>query len=207
MASLNVKLDSFVQRNSSLRYPADAVALSPISLVVRAGAKVPNIQTVVALRQTLLAAKSVAYSDSASGVYLETTLLKRLDIADQMKGKAHQISATPVAEIVAKGQAEIGFQEVSELLPVPGVTFVGPLPPEVQHLTPFAAAVVTLSRHRPTGRGRSSLCQGASGSRKNGLEGGCAGMCQATPSQVTAPTNSPGEFSHAYQRDRQPDLP
>jgi molybdate transport system substrate-binding protein len=116
-------------------------------MVVRAGAKVPDVRTVAALRQTLLAAKSVAYSDSASGVYIDTTLFKRLGIAEQMKTKAHQIRATPVAEIVAKGQAQIGFQEVAELLPVPGVTFVGQLPSEVQLLTPYAAAVVTRSRH------------------------------------------------------------
>jgi molybdate transport system substrate-binding protein len=78
---------------------------------------------------------------------VETTLFKRLGIAEQMKSKAHQISATPVAEIVAKGEAEIGFQEVSELLPIPGVAFVGPLPPEVQLLTPFAAAVATRSQY------------------------------------------------------------
>jgi molybdate transport system substrate-binding protein len=140
-------LDELATKGEIVPGTKRVVALSPIGMVVRAGAKVPDIRTVAALRQTLLNASSVAYSDSASGVYLETTLFKRLGIAEQIKGKAHQIRATPVGEIVAQGQAEIGFQEVAELLPVPGVTFVGRLPAEVQRLTPFAAAVTTRSRH------------------------------------------------------------
>ena len=140
-------LDELAAKGKIIPGTEREIALSPIGMAVRAGAKIPDIHTVAALRQTLLVAKSVAYSDSASGVYLETKLFKRLDIAAEMKGKAHKIRATPVGEIVAKGEAEIGFQEVAELLPIPGVTFVGPLPPEVQLLTTFAAAVVTRSRH------------------------------------------------------------
>ncbi len=146
-------LDRLAAKGETVPRTKVEVALSPIGMAVRAGTKLPDIITVAALRQTLLDAKSAAYSDSASGFYLETELFERLGITEQMKGKAHQIRATPVAEIVAKGEAEIGFQEVSELLPIPGVTFVGPLPPEVQRLTPFAAAVATRSGHPALARG------------------------------------------------------
>ena len=93
---------------------------SPIGMVVRAGAPKPDISTPDALKKTLLSAKSVAYSDSASGVYVGTELFKRLGVADEMKTKAKMISAEPVAGVVARGEAELGFQQISELLPIPG---------------------------------------------------------------------------------------
>ena len=96
--------------------------------------------------KVLLDAKSVAYSDSASGVYIQGTLFQTLGIEQKMKGKAHKIQATPVGEIVAQGKAEIGFQEVAELLPVHGITFAGPLPQEVELLTRYAAAVAKRSK-------------------------------------------------------------
>lgn len=89
---------------------------------------------------TLLAAKSVAYSDSASGVYVGTELFKKLGIAAEMEGKARMIPADPVAGVVARGDAELGFQQISELLPIPGAELVGPLPPELQKITIFSAA-------------------------------------------------------------------
>ena len=103
-------------------------------------------QNADALKQTLLNAKSVAYSDSASGVYVGTELFKRLGIADEMKDKARMIPAEPVAAVVARGEAELGFQQISELLPVPGADLVGPLPPEVQKITIFSAGITTNAR-------------------------------------------------------------
>jgi molybdate transport system substrate-binding protein len=128
------------------------LAQSAIGMVVRKGAPRPDISTVEALKRTLLEAKSIAYSDSASGVYIANELFKRLGIADQVKPKSRMIPAIPVAEIVARGQAEIGFQQISELLPVPGVDLVGRLPPEVQRITVFAAGIVVGSKEPDAAR-------------------------------------------------------
>jgi molybdate transport system substrate-binding protein len=122
------------------------LARSEIGMVVRKGAQRPDIATVDALKRTLLAAKSIAYSDSASGVYISTEMFQRLGIEDQLKGKSRKIPAEPVAKVVARGEAEIGFQQVSELLPVAGADFVGKLPPEVQKVTVFSAGIVTGSQ-------------------------------------------------------------
>jgi molybdate transport system substrate-binding protein len=111
---------------------------SIIGLIVRAGTPRPDISTVEAFKQTLLRAKSVAMSSSTSGVYLTTTLFPRLGIADEMAGKI----TTSGAAAVSRGDAEIGLQQVSELLPLPGVDFVGTIPTEVQYVTVYAAAVV-----------------------------------------------------------------
>jgi molybdate transport system substrate-binding protein len=125
---------------------------SPIGIAVRAGAPKPDISSVDALRRTLLAAKSVAYSDSASGVYVQNELFKRLGIADEMKGKSRMIPAEPVGEVVARGDAEIGFQQISELKPVSGIDIVGPLPSEVQKITVFSAGIATNAKEPAAGK-------------------------------------------------------
>jgi molybdate transport system substrate-binding protein len=128
------------------------VARSAIGIVVKAGAAKPDIGSVDALRQALLRAKSIAYSGSVSGNYVSTELFQRLGIAEQVAAKSRKIDRERVAAVVARGEAEIGFQQISELLPVPGVDFVGPLPPEVQRVTTFSAAVVTKSRNAEAAR-------------------------------------------------------
>lgn len=125
---------------------------SPIGIAVKSGAPKPDISSADTLKRALLAAKSVAYSDSASGVYVSTEMFAKLGIADEMKDKARKIPATPVAEIVAHGDAEIGFQQISELLPVAGVDIVGPLPPELQKITVFAAGIATVSKEPDAGK-------------------------------------------------------
>ncbi len=121
-------------------------------MAVKAGAPRPNIGTVDALKRTLLAAKSIAYSDSASGVYLSTELFPKLGIADQIKDKTQKIEADPVGEAVARGEIEIGFQQISELRPVKGIEIAGELPPGAQRVTVFAAGIPANSRQPEAAR-------------------------------------------------------
>jgi molybdate transport system substrate-binding protein len=139
-------LDDLVKQGKAVADSRVELVRSPIGIAVHAGAPKPDISSVDALTRTLKAAKSVAYSDSASGVYVSTELFSRLGIAEEMKGKARMIPATPVGEIVAHGDAEIGFQQISELMPVKGIDIVGQLPAEVQKITIFSAGVSTTSK-------------------------------------------------------------
>jgi molybdate transport system substrate-binding protein len=115
-----------------------------IGVVVKDGTPKPDISSVAAFRQALLAAKSVAYIDPAaggsSGIYV-AGLLDKLGIAGEVKPKAKLIPGGAVAEHVAKGEAELGIHQISEILPVKGVTLVGPLPAEIQNYTVYAAGV------------------------------------------------------------------
>jgi molybdate transport system substrate-binding protein len=122
------------------------VARSAIGMAVRAGAPKPDISTVDALKRTLLQAKSIAYSASVSGQYLTTELYQRLGIADQVTSKSWLIGGGErVGAVVARGEAEIGFQQISELLPVPGIAHITPLPQEVQKVSLFSAGVAASS--------------------------------------------------------------
>src|SRR4051812_47329750 len=117
------------------------LAESFIGMVVRAGQPKPNIGTVEALRKTLLAAKSIAYSDSSSGTYLSTVGFKKLGIAEEIAGKTRKVrgppSGEPVAAVVARGGAEGGFQQVAGLIHVPGVDFVWTVPAGISAPTFF----------------------------------------------------------------------
>jgi molybdate transport system substrate-binding protein len=125
---------------------------SPIGIAVKAGAPKPDISSADAVKRALLAATSVAYSDSASGVYVSTEMFAKLGIVDAMKDKAKKIPATPVGETVARGEAEIGFQQIAELLPVSGIDIVGPLPPDLQKITVFSAGIATGAKEPDAGR-------------------------------------------------------
>jgi molybdate transport system substrate-binding protein len=103
---------------------------SPIGIAVKAGAPKPDISSADAVKRALLAAKSVAYSDSASGVYVSTEMFGKLGITD----------------------AELGFQQIAELRPVSGIDIVGPLPNDLQKITVFSAGIATVSREPDAGR-------------------------------------------------------
>ena len=119
------------------------LARSLIGMVVREGAQKPDIGNLDALRNTLLAAQSIAYSDSGSGTYLSTVLFQKLGVADQIAPKSRKVrgppSGEPVASVVARGEAEIGFQQVAELIHVPGVTLVGARQPRYSRTFPLPA--------------------------------------------------------------------
>jgi molybdate transport system substrate-binding protein len=128
------------------------LANSLIACAVRHDAAKPDIGTVDGLRQAFLRAAHVAYSDSASGEYIKRQLLDKLGIKQAMEGKAAQIPATPVGEIIAQGEADFGCQQRSELKPVQGIDIVGLIPEEVQLRTEFAGAVVRGSSHPEAAR-------------------------------------------------------
>ncbi len=138
-------LDDLIKAGKVLPDSRVELADSRIGMVVRDGASKPDISSVESLKQTLLHAKSIAYSDSASGVYIERELFKQLGIEEQIKQKARMIPRIPVASVVANGEYEVGFQQVSELLPVKGATFVGKIPESLQSVTRFAAGIPVTS--------------------------------------------------------------
>lgn len=145
-------LDELIKQGKVVAGSRVDLARSIIGMAVRAGAPKPDISSVDALKRTLLQAKSIAYSASASGVYLSTELFPRLGIADQIKAKCKRIESERVGTIVARGDAEIGFQQVSELLPIAGIDYVGPLPEEIQQVTIFSAGIAAGSKEPDVGR-------------------------------------------------------
>jgi len=122
------------------------LVLSRIGLAVRAGAPKPDIGSVEALVRTVRAARSVAYSASVSGTYLATELFPRLGLADEIAAKGQRIESERVGAVVARGDAELGFQQISELLPIEGIDYVGALPDEAQRVSTFSAGIAVGAR-------------------------------------------------------------
>ena len=145
-------LDELIRNGKVVEGSRVDLVRSTIGMAVRAGAPKPDIGSVEALKRTLVDARSIAYSASASGVYLSTELFPRLGLAEQLKDKAKRIESERVGAVVARGDAEIGFQQVSELLPIAGIDYVGPLPPEVQKVTVFAAGIAVGAREPDAAR-------------------------------------------------------
>ena len=128
------------------------LAQSRIGLAVRESAPLPDIATLDSFRQALLAAPSIAYSDSASGVYIEREMFRKLGLHDQLAPKSRMIVSERVGNIVARGEAAFGFQQMSELLPVKGIRVVGPIPEAVQSVTVFSAGIPKASSQADAAR-------------------------------------------------------
>jgi molybdate transport system substrate-binding protein len=127
------------------------LAKAQIGAVVRAGAPHPDISSVEAFKRALENAKSIAYSDSASGVYIQTVIYPKLGVSEAVKAKSSMIPADPVGEVVARGEAELGFQQISELKPVKGVDLLGPIPADIQKVTTFTAGLAASAKEREAG--------------------------------------------------------
>jgi molybdate transport system substrate-binding protein len=133
------ELDALAQQGFIVAGTQTDITRSAVGLCVRAGAAKPDIGTVAAFKRTLIEARSLGYSDGPSGAYV-AGLLQRLGIADAIKPKTRLTSA-PVAELVAKGEAEIGIQQIVAILPIAGADLVGPLPSELQNVIVYAAGI------------------------------------------------------------------
>jgi molybdate transport system substrate-binding protein len=172
-------LDELIKEGRIVAGSRVALARSAIGMAVRAGAPKPDISSVEALKRVLLQAKSIAYSAQASGVYLSTELFQRLGIADQLMVKSQRIERERVGAVVARGEAEIGFQQISELLPVAGIEYVGPLPAEVQRITVFSAGVAAGTKSPEAARALITFFMSPEAARvmtKSGLEPMTAGI-------------------------------
>jgi len=122
-----------------------------VGVAVKEGAPKPDISTVEAFKQALLNAKTVAYIDpksgGSSGIYIDK-LIEKLGVADQVRAKAKLKNGGYVADYIADGTAELGIHQISEIVPVKGVTLVGPLPKDIQNVTTYAAVVVASSANK-----------------------------------------------------------
>jgi molybdate transport system substrate-binding protein len=143
-------VDALAKKDRIVPGTRASLAKVGIGVVVKAGAPRPDIATVDAFKRALIEAKSVAYIDPAaggsSGIYV-AQLLDRLGIADQIKPKAKLIPGGAVAEHIARGEAELGVHQISEILPVADVTLVGPLPSDIQNYTIYAAGIGASTAH------------------------------------------------------------
>ncbi len=135
------EIDAFIQQGKVV--PGSRVDLmkSGVGVGVRAGTPKPDISSSEALKKTVLAAKSIGYSTGPSGAHM-VALFERMGIADQVKPKLKQVpSGARIDTFITSGAAEIGFQQISELIHAPGVDYLGPLPPDVQKITVYSAGI------------------------------------------------------------------
>ena len=131
------------------------VARVGVGVAVKEGAPLPDISSVEALRRALLAARSVAYIDPASGGSsgpFVVGLFEKLGITSEMKPKTKRKNGGYVADLVASGEAELGLHQISEIMPVKGVRLAGPLPAEIQNYTTYAAGVAADAKQADAAR-------------------------------------------------------
>jgi molybdate transport system substrate-binding protein len=141
-------IDEMAQKGAVIPGTRADLARTAIGVGVREGAPRPDIATPEALKQTLLGAKSLVYVDPAqggtSGIHF-ASVLQRLGIAEAVKAKTLLVPGGYAAEKVAQGEAELVVHQISEILPVKGVTLVGPLPKDLQKITVYSAGLAARS--------------------------------------------------------------
>jgi molybdate transport system substrate-binding protein len=137
----STELDELIKQGKIAAGSRLDIAKSGIGVAVRVGAPKPDISSAQALKKTLLAAKTVGYTSGPSGVYM-AGLVERMGIADEIKAKFRSVpSGGTIGTIVAAGDCEIGFQQVSELVHIKGIDYVGPLPDDIQRITVFSTGI------------------------------------------------------------------
>src|SRR5262249_53508999 len=135
------QIDDLIKQGKLIADSRVNVASSGVGVAIRAGAPKIDVTSSEGIRKALIAAKTIAYSAGPSGIHIER-LIAKWGLTDQLKAKiVPPIPNVPIGEVVARGDAEIGFQQVSELLPVKGIDYLGPLPADIQEVTQFSAAV------------------------------------------------------------------
>lgn len=134
--------------------------ISKVGVAVKAGAPKPDISTPDKLKSALLAAKTVGYSEGASGRHF-ATVIQKLGIADAVKAKAVVVQGRPVGTAIASGEAEIGLQQVAELRPIAGIDVFGELPPELQKQIPYSAGIAAKAKDAATARALVSFLRSA----------------------------------------------
>ena len=135
------EIDAFIQQGTIVPGSRTDLVKSGVGVAVRAGSPKPDISSSEALKKTLLAAKSVGISTGPSGVHM-ASLFERMGIADQIKPKLKQVpSGVRIGSVIVSGEADIGFQQISELIHSPGLDYIGPLPSDVQKITVYSAGI------------------------------------------------------------------
>ena len=140
-----LQVDAFIKDGKMVAGTKTNFAQAGVGIAVKSGARKPDISTVDAFKAAMLNAKSIGYSQGGSGI-ISAQVMQKLGIADQLKAKTKLIDGIPVAEVVAKGEVEIGLQQINVILPVKGADYIGPLPKELQETVKFSAAVLTVSK-------------------------------------------------------------
>lgn len=145
------QIDNYIKQGKMVEGTRTNFAQAGVGVAVKTGAPRPDIGTVDAFKAAMLNAKSIGYSRGGSG-NIAAKVMEKLGIADQLKARTRFIDGMPVAEVVAKGEVEVGLQQINVIVPVEGADYVGPLPKELQETVRFAAAVLAVSRNKELAR-------------------------------------------------------
>jgi molybdate transport system substrate-binding protein len=145
------QVDEFIKQGKMVAGTKTNFAQAGVGVAVKTGASRPDISTVAAFKNAMINAKSIGYSQAGSGL-IAAKVMDKLGIADQLKPKTKFINGLPVAEAVAKGEVEIGLQQINVIIPVEGADYIGPLPKELQDTVRFAGGVLTASKQKELAR-------------------------------------------------------
>jgi molybdate transport system substrate-binding protein len=145
------QVDNFIKQGKMVAGTKTNFAQAGVGIAVKTGAPRPDISTAEAFKNAMINAKSIGYSQGGSGL-IAAKVMEKLGIADQLKPKTKFINGLPVAEAVAKGEVEIGLQQINVIIPVEGADYIGPLPKELQDTVRFSGGVLTVSKQKELAR-------------------------------------------------------